>query len=75
MWEAAARREARGDWFAPLPAPRRPPCCDTCPLLSRDPINPPAGMGVCSIGHGYHYPTERHWCADHTARSGNEAST
>ncbi|MGC1549861.1 MAG: hypothetical protein WA777_15170 [Rhodanobacter sp.] len=42
------------------------PSCSTCEHFTTDHISPVAGMGVCSVGHGMHYPMARHACADHT---------
>lgn len=41
------------------------PTCSTCQRFIPDPLNPTAGMGFCSYGHGYHYPGAPHRCADH----------
>lgn len=45
------------------------PTCDTCARFVPDPINPPAGLGTCGIGHGTFYPCQPHTCIDHTQLS------
>ena len=39
--------------------------CNGCSHYARDTINPEAGLGRCTLGHGFHYPDVRHRCADH----------
>lgn len=45
-----------------VPRPRI--TCETCASFKPDTINPAAGVGTCAIGHGMHYPMQRHGCGD-----------
>lgn len=42
--------------------PRPAVTCGDCQHFTPDTINPPAGMGTCSSGHGSHYPMTAHRC-------------
>jgi len=43
--------------------PRPSVCCEGCRHFRPDSINPPAGLGSCSAGHGVYYPKQAHVCA------------
>jgi hypothetical protein len=43
--------------------PRPSIACGDCQHFTPDTINPPAGMGTCTSGHGMHYPMTAHRCA------------
>lgn len=64
----------RSSWMpwadAPPPAApaRQPRSCETCSHFQANTINPSASVGLCGIGHGTHYPMQRHWCGDHKAK-------
>jgi hypothetical protein len=45
--------------------PRPSIACGDCQHFTPDTINPPAGMGTCTSGHGMHYPMTAHRCAEH----------
>jgi len=38
--------------------------CGACKHFTPDPINPPAGMGMCGKGHGMWHPGAARNCAD-----------
>jgi hypothetical protein len=44
--------------------PRPPVACEGCAHYIPDTVNPDAGMGGCNVGHGSHYPMQRHACPD-----------
>lgn len=43
-----------------IPRPRI--ACESCIHFQPDTINPAAGVGGCGLGHGTHYPMQRHGC-------------
>lgn len=57
-WLARREREV-----VAKPVVTRSMCCD-CQHFTPDPINPPAGMGICGKGYGMWHAGAKRNCAD-----------